>query len=635
MEKAISTLTLELKEFMPPDCSCKVENYVKKRLPVLEVSINPVIDVLTVEYDKEKVSADQIKQTLLECGYRCEETTSPAEEMHKMHEAMKEGKPHEDHHAHMEADMKKRFLVSLIFAVPVVILSPTIQSWFGYQIPEFTGEKYLLFSLATIVTIYGGLTFYKGAFKSLKKRLLDMNVLVTIAVIAGYLFSVGTTFYFEGIDFYWEISSLVTFLLFGHWMEMKAVRGASGALQELVKLIPPTANRITDGDIKEVPTAELNIDDLILIRPGEKIPIDGRVEEGSTSVNEAMITGESKPISKDVGDEVIGGTLNGQGSLRVRVTKIGKETALAQIIQMVKETQASKPKTQKLADRAAHYLTLVAIIVGFSTFMVWWGIIGTETLFALTLTISVIVITCPHALGLAIPTVTSISTTMGAQKGILIKNANANEQAKNMQTVVFDKTGTLTKGEFGVTDIIKTGDWNEEAILSNAGALEENSEHVIAQGIVTKSKESNAKRKEAKNFKSIPGKGAKAQIDGEEVYIGNSNLMREINVSIDRFEEDVKKLSSQGKTVVYLATNGELKGLIALADLIREESREAIKSLKELGLEVAMLTGGNSSLRSEKQLESVSLSSTLTKSFKKTSSTVLLETIHTFIQGYE
>jgi Cu2+-exporting ATPase len=317
------------------------------------------------------------------------------------------------------------------------------------------------------------------------------------------------------------------------------------------------------------------------------------VEEGSTTVNEAMITGESKPISKDVEDEVIGGTLNGQGSLRVRVTKTGKDTALAQIIQLVKETQASKPKTQKLADRAAHYLTLVAIIVGFSTFMVWWGIIGTATLFALTLTISVIVITCPHALGLAIPTVTSISTTMGAQKGILVKNANATEQAKNMQAVVFDKTGTLTKGKFGVTDIIKTGDWNEEDILSKAGALEENSEHVIAQGIVTKSKETNAKRTEAKNFESIPGKGAKAQINGEEVYIGNANLMREISVSIDRFEEDVKKLSSQGKTVVYLATNGKLEGLIALADLIREESREAVKSLKELGLEVAMLTGDN------------------------------------------
>jgi len=586
-------IILELKDFMPPDCPCKIESLVKKRLPVMEVTINPVTHILTVTYEKEKVSPDQIKQTLLDCGYRCEKPKHPAEEMHHMHEAMKKGMPHEDHHAHMEADMKRRFFISLIFTIPVLILSPTIQGWFGFQIPEFAGADYLLFSLATFIAIYGGFPFYKGAFKSLKNRILDMNVLVSIAVIAGYLYSVGATFFFVAIDFYWEISTLVVFLLFGHWMEMKAVRGASGALRELVKLIPPTANRITDGEIVEMPTAELKVDDLVLVRPGEKIPIDGVVEEGTTTVNEAMITGESKPIPKKEADEVIGGTINGEGALRVRVIKTGEDTALAQIIKLVKEAQASKPTTQKLADRAAHYLTLIAIIVGFSTFLFWWGFIGAETVFALTLTITVIVITCPHALGLAIPTVNSISTTLAAQKGILIKDANATEQARNLSVVIFDKTGTLTKGEFGVTDIITTGDWTAEESLSKASALEENSEHVRAKGIVAKAKESKAKRKEAKDFGSIPGKGAKAAIDGEEVYIGNANLMRELNISFDQYEKEVTRLSSQGKTVVYVATKAGLKGFIALADLIREESREAVRALKELGLEVAMLTGDN------------------------------------------
>jgi len=593
IKKNLTLLTLDLKDYVPADCSCKIENLVKKKLPVIDVVINPVTHILSVTYDKEKVSANQIKQTLLDCGYRCEPPKSPAQEMHHMHEAMKKGMPHEDHHAHMEGDMKRRFFISLIVSIPVLILSPTIQNWFGFQIQEFFGDDFLLFGLATVIVIYGGLTFYKGAFRSLKSRILDMNVLVSIAVIAGYLFSVGATFLFVAVDFYWEISTLVVFLLFGHWMEMKAVRGASGALRELVKLIPPTANLITDGDIREVPTAELKVNDLVLVRPGEKIPIDGVVEDGNTTVNEAMITGESKPISKNEDDDVIGGTINGEGALRVRVTKTGEETALSQIIQLVKQAQASKPETQKLADRAAHYLTLIAILVGASTFLFWWGLIGVETVFALTLTITVIVITCPHALGLAIPTVTSISTTIGAQKGILIRDANATEQARNLQAVIFDKTGTLTKGEFGVTDIINTGDWPEEEILSKAAALEENSEHVIAKGIVTKAKETIAQRKQATKFESIPGKGAKALIDGEDVYIGNANLMRELNISIDQFEREVTTLSSQGKTVVYVATKAGLKGFIALADLIREESREAVKALKELGLEVAMLTGDN------------------------------------------
>jgi Cu2+-exporting ATPase len=419
-----------------------------------------------------------------------------------------------------------------------------------------------------------------------------MNVLVSIALLSGYFYSIGATFFFEAPDFYWEISTLASFILFGHWMEIKAVRRASGALKELVKLIPPTANLTRNNEVVEVPTSELKVNDIILVKPGEKVPIDGTVIEGETSINEAMVTGESKPVEKRKDSEVIGGTINVEGAIRVQVTKTGEDTAIAQIIKLVEQSIASKPQVQKLADRAAYYLTLIAILVGGGTFIFWFGV-GAGSLFALTLTITVIVITCPHALGLAIPTVTSISTTMAANRGMLVKNAEALEIAKTIDIVVFDKTGTLTKGEFGVTDIVKLGDWSEKEILENAVAIEVNSEHVIAKGIVKKAQGEGLQSKKAEKFIAIPGKGAKAIVGKEEVYLGNANLMRDMKIKPEEYEDEVSKLSSQGKTVVYVATNKELQGLIAMADLIREESREAVNALKELGLEVAMLTGDN------------------------------------------
>jgi len=376
-------------------------------------------------------------------------------------------------------------------------------------------------------------------------------------------------------------------------MEMKAVRGASGALKELVKLIPPTANLVKDGEIVEVSTSDLNVSDLVLVRPGGKVPIDGVVVEGETNVNEAMITGESKPVNKKEGDEVIGGTINAEGAIKVRVTKTGEDTALSQIIKLVQDAMGSKPKTQKLADRAAHYLTITAILVGAGTFAFWWGVAGREIVYALTLAITVIVIACPHALGLAIPTVTSISTTMAAKRGVLVKNANALELSKELNTVVFDKTGTLTKGEFGVTDVIQLGDWNEKKILETAASVELNSEHIIAKGIVKKAQDENLLRKESRNFMAVPGKGAKAVVGKDEIYVGNAYLMRDLKIAPEEYGDAVSKLSSQGKTVVYVATKSMVKGLIALADLIREESREVVNELRSLGVESAMLTGDN------------------------------------------
>ena len=414
----------------------------------------------------------------------------------------------------MEAELKRSFIVAAIFTIPVLILSPSIQAWVGYTLPSSFALNVVLAIAASIVILYGGLVFYKGSIQSFKMHTLDMNVLVSIALLAGYLYSLAATFLFKAPDFYWEISTLATFILFGHWMEMRAQRSASGALKELVKLIPPTSNLIRNGDISEVPTSELKVDDIVLVRPGEKVPIDGVVVEGETSVNEAMITGESKPVSKKKDSIVLGGTINAEGAIRFRVTKTGEDTAIAQIIKLVEQAITSKPKVQKLADRAAFYLTLIAIFVGAGTFIFWFGI-GAGVLFALTLTITVIVITCPHALGLAIPAVTSIATTMAANRGILVKNAEALEIGKKIDVVMFDKTGTLTKGEFGVTDIVVLGDWDEKRLLQAAAAVEINSEHVIAKAIVKKAHEEGLEGKVATQFTAIPGKGAKALVDNE------------------------------------------------------------------------------------------------------------------------
>ncbi|MCK4356465.1 HAD-IC family P-type ATPase, partial [Candidatus Bipolaricaulota bacterium] len=388
-----------------------------------------------------------------------------------------------DHHAMMEKDFRKRFFFVTIITLPVLALSPTVQSWLGFK-ATFPGSRYLLFVLATLITVYGTWPFYKGAIKALKRGVLDMSVLVSIAVTAGYLFSVGTTFAFQAVDFYWEISTLVAVLLLGHWLEMRAVRGTTGALRELLKLIPSTAHRLDNDAVVDVPTSMVIVGNLLLIRPGEQVPADGEVVEGESSLNEAMVTGESKPVDKHPGDEVIGGTINGEGALKVRATKVGEDTALAQIVRLVREAQASKPPIQRLADRAAHWLTIIAVGAGLTTFLFWFFPGNQPFVFALTLAITVLVIACPHALGLAIPVVTTVSTTLGAKNGILIRNAHAAELARKISTAVFDKTGTLTRGEFGVTEVIPFADATEEEVLSRIAGIEQGSEHTIAQGIV-------------------------------------------------------------------------------------------------------------------------------------------------------
>ena len=599
----IRVKTFASEEYMGPDCSCNIEETLKGKSPhITDVNVNTLAHTIRVTFDPQKISTDEIKGLLAQCGYECSSIPSaqreekphhPPEHKHMEHREHRDHKGADPamHHRMMAKDMRNRFFITAILSIPVLLLSPTIQEWLGLTIPTFLGNELVLLFFSSIIALYGSLPFYRGAQKSIKNRRADMMVLVSVAVLAGYLYSLGTTFLFDAPDFYWEISTLVVFLLFGHWMEMRAVTGASGALTELVKLVPSQANLIQGNDNIEVSTETLKIGDIVLVKPGENIPTDGVVIEGNSSVNEAMITGESVPVPKTIEDQVIGGTINGQGTLKVKITKIGEDTTISQISRMVRDAQSSKPQSQKLADRAANYLTLAALGVGSLTFFFWWVLIGTDLVFALTLTITVIVIACPHALGLAIPTVTSIATNLAARSGMLIKTGTTLEDARKIDTIVFDKTGTLTLGEFGVTDIVPTDDWDESFVLAMAGALEKNSEHTIAQGIVKKAKDLSLPV--ATNFQSIPGKGAKGLIEDQEIYIGNARLMRELGIKFGQFEETIDSLSAKGKTVVLVASGDRLKGIIALADVIREESYHAVKTLQSMGVKIAMFTGDN------------------------------------------
>lgn len=501
---------------------------------------------------------------------------------------------HHDHHAMMEADFRRRFFVSLIFTIPVLLMSPTIQSWFNFTLPRFPGYDYLLFGLASVIAIYGGWPFYKGAAESLKTRVLGMMVLVSIAVSTGYLFSVAATFVFTGVvDFYWEISTLTVFLLFGHWMEMKMTRRATGALQELVKLIPPTANLVTDGEVEEVPTSQVGVGDVLLVRTGEKVPVDGVIIEGGSAFDESMITGESKPVAHSIGEEVIGGTINGLGSVKIRIEKSGEETALSQIIKLMEEVQETKPPVQKLADRAAHYLTIAAISVGLISFLYWnyWTVAG--MVFALTIAVTVTVITCPHALGLAIPTVTAISTTLAAKNGILVRNAEALEIGENIDTIIFDKTGTLTEGAFTVTDVV-TENYDSENLLRLAASLESQSEHPIGLALNASAKEKGLELSQPSGFEAIAGHGVKGYVDGNLVTAGTLRLMQMESKAIT--PELIGKGSSlydQAKTLSYVALGDKVEGIVAFADVLKESSVRAIDELHGLGKEVVMITGDN------------------------------------------
>ena len=493
-------------------------------------------------------------------------------------------------HTNMEQDFKRRFFIAIPLTVTVLLLSPQIQNWFGYSI-DFLGINLVIFFLASIIVFYNGWPFYVMAKGEIKTRAYGMMTLVTLAVLSGYFFSVAATFIFDGKSLYWEVATLVLAFLFGHWVEMRAVRGATGALAELAKLIPLSAHKLVGKDVIDVQTEELIIGDKLLIRPGEKVPIDAVVVEGESSVNESMITGESNPVSKKKDDEVIGGTINNDGSLTVVVMNTGEKTAVAQIMKLIQEAQETKPPVQKLADSAAKYLTFVALTVGISTFLFWFFISPQGAIFAGTLAITVIVIACPHALGLAIPTVTTITTSLAAKNGILIRDMRAAEIARKLNYIVFDKTGTLTQGKFGVSEIISSQGVSEKELLSLSASVEQSSQHPIAAGIVDKAKSEKIKFETTKDFKSFPGKGAEGKVRGDMIIVGNKVLMTEKKIELNDVKAKTQLLEKSGKTFVYVAKNNKLAGVIALEDLVREESKEIIESLKGLGIKTAMLTG--------------------------------------------
>lgn len=517
-------------------------------------------------------------------------------DMHKGHEMNHdehaEHMKHNKHkgHDHMVADLRKRFCVSLIITIPILILSPVIQEWAGLgNSIRFSGDLYILFALSSVVFFYGGYPFLKGLFDDLKSLKPGMMTLVAVAITTAYLYSSAVVFGLSGMVFFWELATLIDIMLLGHWIEMKSVMGASKALEELARLMPSEAHKLMpDGSVRDVPLDELGLDDRVLVKPGEKIPADGEVVDGETSVNESMLTGESKPIHKNAGSKVIGGSINGEGSITVKVKKMGKDSFLSQVVELVKEAQESKSKTQDLANRAALWLTIIAITGGAITLFIWLFILNKDFAFALERTVTVMVITCPHALGLAVPLVVAVSTAISAKNGLIIRNRAAFERARSIQAIIFDKTGTLTEGKFGVTDkVIFDNTIRENELLKYAASVEVHSEHPIAKGIVSSSTETFPVEK----FNAIPGKGAEGRVNGRDVKVVSPGYIREQNISVA--DERIDRLSQQGKTVVFVIIDGELKGSIALADIIRPESKKAISRLKEMGIRCMMLTGDN------------------------------------------
>ena len=499
------------------------------------------------------------------------------------------GHDHSQHHAMMIKDFRKRFWISLAISVPILVLSPMIQGLLGFEFSLTQGaDKYLLFGLSTIVFFYGGWPFLTGLVDELKKKQPGMMTLIAVAITVAWGYSSANTFGLEGSTFFWELATLIDIMLLGHWIEMKSVMGASQSLQKLVALMPSEAHRLEDGETEDVKVDELKKDDKVLVRPGEKIPVDGVITEGESSINESMVTGESKPVKKSKDDKVIGGTINGNGSLTLSVEQIGEEAYLNKVINMVKEAQSKKSKTQNLADRIAAWLTIIALTIGFGT-LITWLLIGESFVFALERMASVMVITCPHALGLAVPLVVAISTSLSASKGLLIRNRTAFENSRKISVLAFDKTGTLTKGNFTVSRYDSLSDkYEKNDILKLAGALESKSEHPLATGIMQKINELELEVREAEDFNAISGKGIEGLVDNQKVKVVSPGYLKENNIDIPQNQEE-----NQQETVVYVLVDDKPAGVIALGDEIRPESHKAIETLKKNGIKVIMMTGDN------------------------------------------
>ncbi len=502
---------------------------------------------------------------------------------------------HSRHHAHMLADFKRRFWLSLVLTIPVLLLSPMIQGWLGVaEAWDFPGDAWLQWALATAIFVYGGWPFLKGLFDELRDRNPGMMTLIGLAIGVAYGYSSAVVFGVEGRVFFWELATLIDVMLLGHWVEMRSVMGASSALEELAELMPATAHRLKDdGKTEDVSLDELQVNDRVLVKPGEKIPTDGAIVEGRTTVNESMITGESKPVEKQEGDSVVGGAINGDSAITVEVQKTGENTYLSQVVEMVRQAQQSRSRTQDLADRAALWLTVIALTAGGVTLVIWWLAVGRAFDFSLERTVTVMVITCPHALGLAIPLVVAVSTALAARNGLLVRDRSAFERARRLDAIVFDKTGTLTTGKFGFSDLVALDSTEKDEVLRMAAAVEQQSEHPIARGIVEEAERRELSLGSVKDFKAIPGKGAQASLDGSDIKVVSPGYLEENGITVD--ESKTRDLESAGKTLVYVIADDRPVGAVAVADVIREESREALRQLRdEHGLQVMMVTGDSS-----------------------------------------
>ena len=486
---------------------------------------------------------------------------------------------------------RDRFWITLLLSIPTLLWSEMVQHLFGFSAPAFPGSLYVPALFGTAVYFYGGLVFVKGGLRELRDRLPGMMTLISLAITVAFVFSLAVTLGYPGEALWWELASLVTIMLLGHWIEMRSISQASGALRELARLLPSTAQRIVGETIEDVPIAVLREGDLVLVRPGASVPADGIVQSGKSDVNESMITGESIPVAKAEGAKVIAGTVNGSGSLRVRVTGTGEQTALANIMRLVEQAQTSRSRAQALADRAAFLLTIVAVVAGALAFVVWLAA-GATGAFAVERLVSVLVIACPHALGLAVPLVAAISTSLGAQSGLLVRDRRGLEEARNLTTVVFDKTGTLTRGEFRVVDVATDGSLTANDALRLAAAVERDSEHTIAQGIVKSAEEQALSVPTAEQFEAIPGHGVRAVVEGQEFYMGGPAMLKRLGLTPAAAVRDAaERAAARGQASIYLLTSKAAVAAFAVADAVRPESRDAIQRLHEQGIQVVMLTG--------------------------------------------
>jgi len=610
----LSTVTLEVGGLFEELDHLGVEKQLSAEKGVRRASANPASGSVTVDYDETITSVERLRRKVNSCGFRCRgsvtprhvcEPAAPAEvrpapTSHRGHGG---GTPAQDEMAHemghgsgmdmadMVRDMRNRFWIALAFTIPIFIYSP-MGGMFTPPAPPFGLNLDLwLFFLGSIAIVYPSWPFFTAAWRALRNGVLNMAVLVVLSVGTGYVFSVGSTFFFPGVQFYEAVAVLLVFILLGHWLEMRARAGASAAIRALLDLAPPMATVVRDGREIEVPTAEVEAGETVIIRPGNKIPVDGEVVEGESLVDESMLTGESMPVNKGPGDQVIGATINKSGSFRYRATKVGADTALAQIVKLVQEAQNSKAPAQLLADRASQWLVLIAILIGLATFAVWFWWIGSPLLFALTLTITVFVIACPDALGLATPMAVMVGTGLGATHGILFKNAGALEDATKLDVIVFDKTGTLTMGQPRVVEVVAAAGRTEDEVLCTAAAVERGSDHPLALAIVERAEGFDVP--ETRAFLNLEGKGARAEIEGETVFLGNRRLMNEEKIELGALAEEAERLKGAGRTVVHVARGGRILGLVAIADAPRPSAKAAVTKLRERGVEVAMLTGDN------------------------------------------